>query len=683
MKPAVFYAVLALPLAVLAATQFVIFQESPPEGGWLYPLLIANAVLIVSMLLIIAAAAVNFWRSWRRNKTGARLAGRLAWLFLGMAFLPAAMLYIVSAAGVSRGIESWFATPLHHAFREGLAFGQHVLGQEFDRLQRDARSLARIVDSGRSLPFWRDDLRLLYDVESIVIYGKNGLSAASSLDGTPLPAPALTSIGRGAPYRNISGGARRKLEVVVPLSSSRTGFALKVSRVLPEGIDAGLAEVERGRRAYENLLISRRGLLYSFMASLTLAFAIVLAFALWASVRLGARLFRPLTRMSYAAAAVGRGDFDYRLADSGGDDEIADLGRAFNSMVDDLQRTRRQIAERQKALSETKAYLEKLLASLATGVLAVDAAGRLAWFNGEAEKMLQTPLASLIEKHFSEWGGGLAEIAKLVGAAMSGDGNEEHRISGADGRMLVARLRRLPLAGGGGMLVMADDISRQIEEEREIVWEEASRRFAHEIKNPLTPIQLSADRMRAKLADKLSGESLELLLRLSQTITNQVDAMREMVGAFQLYAGNKSRRKAPVDLNKLAAEVARSYERPPVAVEMHTEELPPLQADAVLLRQALHNVLTNAQEASAGEKQPRITVKTELRGRTAALLVEDNGGGVPEFMRDKIFEPYQTSKEKGTGLGLAIVRRIMEEHGGGVRLENIEGGARATLLFPI
>ena len=678
MKPAVFYALLAVPLAVLASTQFAMFQETPP-GEWLYSLLAANAVLIVLMLLMTGYAAANFWRRWRSKKTGARLAARLAWLLLGMAFLPAAMLYAVSAAGVSRGIESWFATPLHQAFREGLAFGRHVLGREFDRLRRDAGGLAAAVESGRSPAFWRDDLRLLYNVDSFEIYGEDG-SAADG--GAPLPAPVLESVRRGRAHLDVAGEARRKLEVVVPLSNRRNGFALKASRLLPEEIDAGLTEVERGRQAYENLLIARRGLLYSFMASLTLAFMIVLASALWASARLGARLFRPLTRMAHAAEAVGRGDFNYRLEDKGGDDEISELGRAFNSMVGDLQSTRRQIGERQAALFQTNAYLEKLLDSLSTGVLAVDAAGRLARYNGEAEKMLQTPLAPLSGKHFSEWTP-LPEIADLVRGAADEGGGEERRISGADGRLLVARLRRLPPAGGGGMLVMADDISRQIEKERGMVWEEASRRFAHEIKNPLTPIQLASDRMRAKLADKLSGEDLELLLRLSRTITNQVEAMHEMVKAFQVYAGNKSRRKSPVDVNKLAAEVARLYERPPIAVEIRGEELPPLQADAVLLRQALHNIFTNAAESVSGVENPRIIIKTELRGGEAAVVVEDNGGGVPEGMRDKVFAPYQTSKEKGTGLGLAIVRRIMEEHGGGAELENIEGGARATLVFPI
>ncbi|MGI9307513.1 MAG: sensor histidine kinase, partial [Gammaproteobacteria bacterium] len=685
MKPGVFYLLLALPLAVLAATQIFVFQKTPLTGEWLYPLLVANVVLIAALLCLIAVTAFNFWRRWRRSGPGTRLASRLAGLFLGIAILPSAMLYAVSAGGVFRGIESWFDTPLTHAFQEGMAFGQHVLGQEFSRLERDALNLAQAVENGSSLPFWRDDLRLFYQVDGIIIYGADGNPTASATDEAPpsLSAPALESLRRNRAYRNISGAARRNLEVAIPLPHRRAGFALQVSRTLPEGIDSGLAEVERGKAAYENLLILRRGLLYSFMATLTLSFTIVLAASLWASVRLGARLFRPLTKMAQAASAVGRGDFSFRLADKGGDDEIAQLGRAFNTMVGDLQQTRRQIGERQAALFETNVYLEKLLGSLASGVLAADAEGRLARFNGVAETMLETPLAGLTGKHFSEWG--MPQIAPLVEGMMSGGGNnEERRIAGKDGRMLVARLRRLPLAGGGGVLVMVDDISRQMAEEREIVWEEASRRFAHEIKNPLTPIQLAADRLKSKLSGKLSGEDLELLLRMSRTVDREVEAMREMVKTFQLYAGGQSRRRTSVNLNALAGEVARSYERPPFVLEVRRDEtLPPVQADEVLVRQALHNILLNAAEAASGAPHPRIRVSVEQREGRAAVVVEDNGGGVADFIKDEVFTPYQTSKEKGTGLGLAIVRKIMEEHGGEAYLENRNGGACATLLFPL
>ncbi|MGI9298238.1 MAG: ATP-binding protein [Gammaproteobacteria bacterium] len=682
MKPAHFYALLAAPLAVLAATQFVTLQRSV-AGEWLYPLLIVNAVLIVLMLVLVVAAAARFWRRWRRGGGGSRLASRLAGLFLAIAFLPAGALYLVSAHGVFRGIESWFETPLGDAFEKGEEFGKHVLGLEFARLGRDARNLARALDGGQSL-FWRDDLQLLYRVDDIVIYDSDGVAFPGFPGAVPLSAPALKDLRRGRTYLRVAPGAPRRLEVTMRLPHRRGGYALKVSRALPEDIDEGVAEVERGRREYQNLLILRRGLLYSFMATLTLAFVIVLAVSLWASMRLGASLFRPLTRMARAATAVGRGDFSRRLPAGGREDEIAQLSRAFNAMVDDLQSSRRQIGERQAALAEANAYLENLLASMTSGVLAVDAGGKLARFNDAAESILGAPMTEIAGKHFSEWKM-LPQISEMIGEIMGGGSERlERRLPLSDGRTLVVRLRRLPPAGGGGALVMADDISGQMETEREMVWEEASRRFAHEIRNPLTPIQLASDRMQAKLAPKLSGEDRRLLSRLSTTIANQVRAMREMVDAFRLYAGEKSRRNAPLNINAEAAEIAQLYERP--RLELRTrwcDDMPPIHGDPVLLRQALHNLLGNAAEAAATAANPRITVATARRADGATVLtVEDNGGGVAEEMRDKIFKPYQTTKERGVGLGLVIVRKIMEEHGGEARLENTAEGARASLVFP-
>ena len=678
------FLLLAVPLTVLVATQIIIFQQSPIVGEWLYPLLIANIILIVVMLIALATAAVQFWRRWRQGEGGTRLASRLTGLFLAIAFLPAAVLYVVSAGGIFRGIESWFSMPLGHAFDEGETFGKHVLGLEFNRLFRDARNLAKVLDGGQSLPFWRYDLQLLYQVDDIIIYDIDGAPLASAIgEEEPLGAPVLKELRRNRAYRNVSKGPRRNLEIIIPMPSQRKGYALKVARALPEGIDLGLSEVERGRQAYQNLLILRRGLHYSFIATLTLSFMIVVTAALWASTRLGANLFQPLTRMAKAAAAVGRGDFRYRLPVGAQDDEIAQLSREFNSMVDDLQQTRLEIAERQETLSKTKTYLENLLESLTVGVLTVDANGRLVLFNKNATPMLGVDIDELTDLHFDDWDT-LPQIADMICEIVSGgDDYLERRMPATDGRMLVVRLRRLPEAGGGGVLVMIADISRQMEEERELVWQEASQRFAHEIKNPLTPIQLAAERLQNKLMDKLGEEEQTLLRRLSGTITNQVDAMREMVDAFRLYAGQKSGAKAAKDLNAIAAEVAQLYERPGLILQTRWDNtLPPLKCDAVLLRQVLHNLLGNALEAAtAATDSPRIMIMTEHRCGQAVVLVEDNGGGIPSHIN--IFTPYQTTKEKGTGLGLAIVRKIMDSHEGTVKLENIDGGTRATLIFPL
>ena len=664
-------------------TQVVTFQQTPLDGKWLYPLLWANVVLIVVMLGGLAVVAVRFWRRWRQGAAGSRMASRLAGFFLAMALLPAAGLYAVSATSIFRGIESWFDTPLERAFEEGIAFGQYVLRQEFGRLEGDVRNLVLSIERGRSLPFWLDDLLLLYQVDNIIVYDDQGEPVVSALSKTPtaLPSPILRDLQSKRVHRGLSAGVRRNLEVTMLMPNQRNGYALRAVRALPEGIDAGLAEVERGQREYENLLIARRGLRYSFMATLTLSFVFVLTVSLWASVMLGGKLLRPLSQMAAAAAAVGRGDYNHRLQVGERDDEISQLGRAFNAMVDALRTTRRQISERQNALTEANAYLESLLASMTTGVLAVDAEGRLARFNQTATEMLGVALAPFNQKNYREWNA-LPEIADMVDNAMKSNTAAEQQMAVGE-RMLVVRVRRLPPTAGGGVLVMTDDISRQIEAEREAVWEEASRRFAHEIKNPLTPIQLSAERLSTKLRGKLAPSEEELLERLSRTIINQVTAMREMVDSFGLYAGDHHREKTVVDLSAIATEVAQLYERPPVVLHLDiAKDLPQITGDAVLLRQALHNLLLNAAEAAAANAFPQIWVTTMRHEGGAVLVIEDNGGGISEAMQERAFRPYQTSKKRGTGLGLAIVHKIMDEHGGTVRLENTTRGARASLIFP-
>lgn len=685
MKPVWFYALLTPPLAVLAVTLFIILQQSPLAGEWLYPLLVANVALTVVMLALAIIAAARFWRQWRQGGGGSRLASRLTGLFLLIAFLPAGVLYGVSVGGVFRGIESWFATPLGEAFEKGEEFGKHVLGQEFNRLHRDARNLAGALSSGQSL-FWRDDLQLLHQVDDLIVYDKDGQPfPGSPVDALPLSAPALLNLSEGRAHLSVPQGSPRRLEVVLRVPNERSGYALKVSRALPEDIDNGIAEIERGRREYQNLLILRRGLLYSFTATLTLSFVIVLVVSLWASMRLGSSLFRPLTRMAKAASAVGRGDFTYRLPAGEGEDEIAQLSRAFNAMVDDLQMSRREIGERQEAIAEANAYLENLLTSMTAGVLAVDSDGKLSKFNAAAGTMFGPQLNSMKGLSFHQWID-LEQIADMVGEIMSGKSERlEKRLPQTDGRTLAARARRLPPDVGGGALVMVDDITSEMQAEREMVWEEASRRFAHEIKNPLTPIQLASDRLRAKLEPKLFGEDQELLSRLSNTIANQVEAMREMVDAFRSYAGEQSRRNhVPVSINAVAEEVAQLHERTSLKLSRQWDEtLPDISGNPVLLRQALHNLLKNANEAVSSSSAPRIQVATARQDGKAVLTVEDNGDGVPEDMCERAFEPYHTTKEKGTGLGLAVVRKIMEEHGGEVRLENTSEGARAILLFPL
>jgi nitrogen fixation/metabolism regulation signal transduction histidine kinase len=480
------------------------------------------------------------------------------------------------------------------------------------------------------------------------------------------------------------GNLRRDLQVSVIMPYQRSGYALRVSRALPEGIADGLGEIERGRHEYEKLLILRRGLLLSFMATLTLSFVMVLATALWVSLRLGLQLVKPLVKITAAAQAVGRGDFNQRLPAGNQEDEIAKLSHAFNSMVDDLDRSQQQVSERQAALSEANTSLENLLSSLTAGVLVLDGQGRLIRANRSAEQLLKISLVSFVGLHVDNWAGmdSLAAMIKKITA--SGVASAEHRLSqDEEGRTLLVRLRQLTTIAGG-LLVVVDDISGQLQAERDAIWEEASQRFAHEIKNPLTPIQLAAERLENKLGGKLETDDAELLSRMSTTITNQVTAMREMVDSFRSYANNQRRRMKATDLNQLAAEVAQLYEYPGLTLQLKWDEkLPAVAGDALLLRQVLHNLLGNASDAVLDKPSPHIVVQTSVADEYAQLSIEDNGGGVAENLIDQVFSPYVTTKTQGTGLGLAVVRKVMEEHGGEARLENVNNGARMLLRIPL
>ena len=678
---------LAASLITLALTHIATFQAVTLVGGWLQTLLLINIILIVVMLILVTAAGWRLWRAWRRDTAGAKLSARLAGLFLLVALVPASALYLVSAGGVFRGIESWFDTPLDRAFEKGADFGRHVLRQEFARLEEVARGIASDIDSGRRpLPFWLDDLRLLYQLDDVIVTDATGrpLSGELAGGGSGLSAAAITALRERGTHHTLSGfGTQRNIEVSVLMPYQRAGYALRVSRALPEGISEGLHDIESGRQEYEKLLLLRRGLLFSFMATLTLSFMTVLAVALWASLRLGTRLVRPLVEMAEAALAVGRGNFKQRLPIAAGpDNEMTQLSRAFNAMVDDLDQSRQQVSERQVALAEANTYLENLLSSLSAGVLATDSQGRLTHINQSAKQILNAPMESWMGQTYHHWEI-IPDIAAMFKEASEGEeGDIERRLPQKDGRMLLARARLLPANAGGGVLVVVDDISRQLQAERDATWEEASQRFAHEIKNPLTPIQLAAERLQRKLGGKLTATDEQLLARLSTTIINQVSAMREMVDEFRLYADDKRRRAETVNLNALLEDVTQLYERPNLRLDLRlAADLPPVAGDTVLLRQVLHNLLGNAAEAVAQSPLPWISVETVVDNGRAIVKIADNGGGVQPEMLEQAFEPYVTSKKSGTGLGLAVVRKVMEELGGSASLKNIKGGACAELRF--
>jgi nitrogen fixation/metabolism regulation signal transduction histidine kinase len=373
-------------------------------------------------------------------------------------------------------------------------------------------------------------------------------------------------------------------------------------------------------------------------------------------------------------------------------DELGSITRSFNAMREQLAEARAVADANQMQLSAAHTYLQSILANMSAGVLAFDEDLQLRSYNRSAGHILDIDVAALERSELGRWSElapSLAPFSAELAASFRNAGDAEWQKQlergGTNGtQMLLLRGARLPTSGGTGYVVVFDDITHVLQAQRDAAWTEVARRLAHEIKNPLTPIQLSAERLQSKLAGKLATAEAEMLARSTQTIVNQVGALKNMVDAFREYAHMPEPVLEPVDLNALLREVLTLYES--LAGWVHVElapALPPLIGDRAQLRQVIHNLLQNAQDALAGVQEPSIVVRSEAAGGVIRVTITDNGSGFPETMMRRAFEPYMTTKPKGTGLGLVIVKKIIEEHGGTITISNITPhGARVVLTLP-
>ena len=373
-------------------------------------------------------------------------------------------------------------------------------------------------------------------------------------------------------------------------------------------------------------------------------------------------------------------------------DELGLLTRSFNSMTVQLAEARATAERNQEALAHAKAYLESILANLSAGVLAFDAELRLRSANPSASEILGLDCGPLIERPLEAWAecdASLAPLAREIAAAFGANAGEweqqTERETGGGTQVLLLRGTRLPEPAETGYVVVFDDVTHLLQAQRDAAWAEVARRLAHEIKNPLTPIQLSAERMQFKLAPKLEQSDAEMLTRSTETIVNQVTALKHMVDAFSQYARTPEPTLRDVDLNGLVREVLRLYESlaPYIRLEL-ARELPAVRGDPAQLRQVIHNLLQNAQDAMADMPDPSIVIRSEkAEPGKIRFSVTDNGTGFPENLMKRAFEPYVTTKPRGTGLGLVIVKKIVEEHGGEISIANVAPhGARVSLVFP-
>ncbi len=682
-------------LLMSTAADTVIFSRN-------YPLLIAlNVILALGMVGLVGWQLRTLWRDYQAQVFGARLKLRLMLMFGVIAVLPGALVYGVSVQFVTRSIESWFDVRVEKALESGLHLGRSAL----DSL------LADIVDKGRSMASELSDiqeasrrsalLRLREEkgVQTAALFSVGGqlLSSATSELSSLMPElPSQAQLKQARSSRSIGtvegDGGKLFLRVLVPVSA-RDMFEepriLQLTQPVPTALAHDADAVQGVYRDYQELQLARDGLtrIYALTLTLTVLVALFGAFAL--AYLMARRLAAPLHILAEGTQAVAQGDFSPRQAIYSGD-ELGVLTQSFNRMTRQLDDARRDTERHRAELESARGYLESILANLSTGVLVFDRRFVLRTVNEGALTILNDDFDGVVSVAVEEWprqqvlGSFIREQFAATGEPEWQAQLELERPNGMP-QVLLLRGSRLPEASGGGDVVVFDDVTRLIAAQRSAAWGEVARRLAHEIKNPLTPIQLSAERLQFKLADKLANGDADMLARGTQTIINQVQAMKRMVDDFRDYARLPAPEVAPLDLNELIREVLGLYESSSATIETDlAADLGSILGDATQLRQIIHNLLRNAEDALEGRAGARIVLRTERGIRHARLSIADNGPGFPVELLPRIFEPYVTTKAKGTGLGLPIVRKIVDEHQGSIEISNApEGGARIDIRLPL
>ena len=665
-------------------------------------------LLVLNGVLVTVLFAIVLWQLWRlrrglkRGVFGSRLAARLVLLFALVAVLPGALVYAVSVNFLGRSIESWFDVRVDRALDGGLNVGRVAI----DSLLRETTEKAQRIGEAVADATLPPSLALSRAAEQAgafeaALYSATGTVMAVGGIGqstaTPEPPPAQ-ALRRARLQQETSEVAQRGdsllLRVVVPVNSGDRLDPLKVLQVIepvPRGLAQEIEKVQAGWRDYQETVFARDALKRLYALTLTLTLLLALGSALGLAVVLSEQFAAPLGLLAEGTRAVAQGDFTRRQPVVSRD-ELGVLTESFNAMTAQLAEAHARNEESRRAIETTRAYLESILGNLSAGVLAFDDKYRLRTANPSAAVILQQPLADLTGMPLSDWGRrlpSLAPFAELVadgfGHARDGAWQKEAALSvGNQTRSLLIRGTRLPGAPVPGYVVVFDDVSELLQAQRDAAWAEVARRLAHEIKNPLTPIQLSAERMALKLDGKLEAGEADTVKRGTATIVNQVQAMKQMVDDFAIYARTpRPGQMQPVDLASLLLDVLALYDN----LRPHTSLLMPetpvvVQGEPTRLRQVFHNLLQNAIDAQAGRDDPRFSIRLEAADGEARFSVEDGGEGFAPDVLARAFEPYVTTKAKGTGLGLAIVKKIVDEHGGRVMLENTGRGARVTIAFP-
>nr|WP_229225079.1 ATP-binding protein [Duganella violaceicalia] len=740
--------------AIISILLFLLASASDNSGffdryyAWLLGL---NAAVAGALLLLVAVSLFRLYGRYKSGKFGSKLMTRLVLLFAAIGVLPGLVIFLVSVQFVSHSIESWFNVPVEEALESGINLSRAGLDAALKELTATAN---KTVQQLAEQPYGTERAALAGLVKeqagmqnAIIVDAEGGLiiSARANRSGNlsaDLPTREMMAKAKeGDNYGAPEGGSELRSNLInapVTTVDSTSQLRLRVVMAIPDRVQANgthlaprylqliqlapaqlAADGETIRSAYSDYkerFVARVGLRKMYIVTLTLTLLLAVFGAIASAFLIASDLAQPLLLLAEGTRAVAEGDLSPRpiVATS---DELGTLTQSFNTMTRQLSDARSAVERNRSALQNAKAHLESVLANMSAGVMVLDHEFHLISCNDSVERILQQAGVTMIGQKLDEIEGlqefgGAIVAAFAAQSAQSAAGRNLQRMHWQrqievprrsaslddNDQTLLTRGSRLPVeSGGSGYLVVFDDISDVISAQRSIAWGEVARRLAHEIKNPLTPIQLSAERLQMKLEGKLSPADMELLNKGTATIVNQVAAMKRMVDDFRDYARTPPAVLEPLDLNALVEEILHLYLRGEGDDIIHPQlapGLPMVMGDQTQLRQVIHNLLQNAQDAMAerpeGAPQAHIDVISEAihyqgadgAARTAVrLAISDNGPGFAPKILARAFEPYVTSKAKGTGLGLAMVKKIIDEHGGRIDIQNHVDRSGASVLI--
>ncbi len=690
-------------------------QNSAKFDRWLPWILLINISGLLTLFVLLAGKLTQLVRDYRRHAPGSRLKGRTVAIFSALAVAPILVVYYFSLQFINRGIDSWFELEVSQGLKDTRELSHAALEVRVREFLQHTQVVAHTLSASSDLELigaLDRERRESTALEFTIVGAQAQILATSSdrpMDALPVPATdeMMLQLRRGRPYVSLDtdsvGGyvIRAAAPLDANANGSGSGRLLIALYPVPQQLSQLADTVQRSYTQYANLVQLRRPLKSTFVLILSFVVLMSLIAAVYGAFFAAQRLVQPVQDLIAGTRAVAKGNYDTKLP-LPSRDELGFLVTSFNDMTKRLGRAREETRRSQQAVEAERAGLAVILARLSTGVVSLEADLTVRTANQAASAILGVDLEAAVGKRFDESISDTTLFTQFLAALNLHLGSEDldwreqvELLSDSGKRVLMCACTALPndLGGAPGVVLVFDDITTLLQAQRDAAWGEVARRLAHEIKNPLTPIQLSAERMRRKFLGQMNAQDAQILERATHTIVAQVDAMKQMVNAFSEYARAPDMHFSRFDLNQLITEVVDLYRVQDSSADLKLlldAHLPAISADRMRIRQILNNLVTNSLEALEGRPGACIEIETHVAEEgprqvaSVAIVVTDNGPGFQRDLIGTVFDPYVTSKPKGTGLGLAIVKKIVEEHGGRIEADNQRsGGARVRILLPL